>query len=71
MSDYVPLDETTCMMVAMLRAHRAAEPDREQFPADDGHAQSAYWTEYDQWQSVEYGLRMMVGARLINLLDSN
>lgn len=50
----------------MLRTHRAAEPDRDDYPEDDGHAQSAYWAAYDEWANIGFGLRMMVGGMLIN-----
>ncbi|MGZ0147162.1 hypothetical protein ACXJJ3_08830 [Kribbella sp. WER1] len=49
----------------MLRDHIASEPDRDAYPADDGHAQAAYWAAYDEWASANYGLRMMVGGMLI------
>lgn len=60
-------DETTRMMLSLLRNHLAKEPDRDAYPEDDGHAQAAYWAAYDEWQTVGFGLRMMVGARLISL----
>lgn len=58
---------STRLMLDMYRAHLAKEPDRDAFPADDGHAQAAYWAAYDEWANIAYGLRMMLGARLIEL----
>ncbi|MFD7157937.1 hypothetical protein ACFV9C_25270 [Kribbella sp. NPDC059898] len=56
---------TLSVAVGMLRDHMAAEPDRDAYPYDDGHAQAAYWAAYDEWAQASFGLRMMVGGMLI------
>jgi hypothetical protein len=63
----VTVDDSTRTMLTLLRNHLAKEPDRDAFPYDDGRAQAAYWAAYDEWQAVGFGLRMMVGARLISV----
>jgi hypothetical protein len=58
-------DNTTRMVLGLIQTHHRAEPQRDDYPADDGHAQAAYWAAYDEWQAIGYGLRLMVGGRLI------
>lgn len=63
------LDSTTRLMLRLYTDHLADEPNQNDYPSDDGHAQAAYWAAYDEWQAVGYGLRMMLGGRLIRLVE--
>lgn len=61
------LDSAARTMLGLYETHIASEPNPDYYPADDGHAQAAYWAAFDEWQATGYGLRMMLGARLIRL----
>jgi hypothetical protein len=61
------VDDLTRTLLGMLREHHASEPKESDYPDDIGHAQQAYWADYNKWAAVDFGMSLAVGARLTKL----